>query len=347
MVIDTHVHLRDFNETEKETIKHGLEVARDSGVSAVFDMPNTNPPIMHRANVTDRLALAKDANVKNVFYGLYIGLSSNPEQIKEAVSLYREFFPQIVGMKLYAGHSVGNLGVIEIGKQFIVYDTLTKEGYEGVLVVHAEKESQLHKRRWTPQAPISHCFARPEIAEIESIVDQLYLSKQAGFKGKLHIAHISSPKAVQLVNHAKAKGRDISSGVCPHHLIYDWEKMFDENGVMWKVNPPLRAPGNPQIMLRYLNQGKIDWLETDHAPHTLKQKTSSPFSSGITGLQHWPLFIKYLRQNEFSEQRIEEVTFTKAANRFGIDITKNKSPLRDRTRDYPFNFYSELEEILE
>ncbi len=345
MVIDPHVHLRDFNETEKETVKHGLEVARDSGVSAVFDMPNTNPPITHRSNVTDRLALAKNANVKKVFYGLYLGLTSNPEQIKEAVSLYREFFPQIVGMKLYAGHSVGNLGVIDLFNQHIVYKTLAKEGFDGVLTVHAEKESELQKV-WNPKLPISHCLARPEKAEVESVKDQLYLSELTGFKGKLHIAHISSPKAVQLVNEAQAKGRDISSGVCPHHLIYDWNKMFDENGVIWKMNPPLRAPGDPQIMLQYLREGKIDWLETDHAPHTLKQKTSSPFSSGITGLQHWQLFIKYLTENEFSEQRIEEVTFTKAANRFGIDIAKNKSQLKDRTRDYPFNFYSELEKRL-
>ena len=81
MYIDSHVHLRDFNQKNKETIKHGLEVARDSGVDAVFDMPNTDPPIMTKENVLDRLKLAKDAGVKEVYYGLYIGLTSDREQI--------------------------------------------------------------------------------------------------------------------------------------------------------------------------------------------------------------------------------------------------------------------------
>ena len=68
MYIDSHVHLRDFNQKYKETIKHGLEVAKDSGVDAVFDMPNTDPPIMTRDLVIDRLRLAKEASIDSVFY---------------------------------------------------------------------------------------------------------------------------------------------------------------------------------------------------------------------------------------------------------------------------------------
>lgn len=132
MYIDSHVHLRDFEQKHKETIRHGLEVAYDSGLDAVFDMPNTDPPVMTRELVEDRLKIARDAGVPDVFYGLYMGLTADSEQVKQAVDVFREF-PQIIGMKLYAGHSVGNLGVITEERQRAVYETLAIEGYDGVL----------------------------------------------------------------------------------------------------------------------------------------------------------------------------------------------------------------------
>jgi len=91
MFIDSHVHFRDFNQKHKETVRHGLEVARDSGLDAVFDMPNTDPPIMTRDLVQDRLRIAKDADVPEVFYGLYMGVTGKPEQIRRAVDIYLKF----------------------------------------------------------------------------------------------------------------------------------------------------------------------------------------------------------------------------------------------------------------
>jgi|SRR3989344_2692245 len=337
MYIDSHVHLRDFNQKHKETIKHGLEVAYDSGLDAVFDMPNTDPPIMTRELVIDRLKIAKDANA-GVFYGIYMGITADAEQIKQAVEVYREF-PEVIGMKLYAGHSVGNLGVITEESQRIVYSTLAKQGYDGVLGVHCEKESHLYPKIWIPNEPISHCFARPETAEIESVNDQLNLVMETGFEGKLHIAHISAPRAVDLVVEAKSKGIDVSCGICPHHFIYDWSQMFDENGILWKMNPPLRPQQSRDEIFQYLKDGKIDWIETDHAPHTLEEKTQNPFLSGIPGIAWWPLFEEFLRKHEFSDKQIDELTFSNIVKRFGIDIKKSRRKVIDRRKDYAFDPY--------
>ena len=353
MYIDPHVHFRDFHQEHKETIKHGLEVARDSGLDAVLDMPNTDPPTMTRDIVLDRLKLAKEADVPEVFYGLHMGLTSNPEQIKEAVSIFREF-PQVIGMKLYAGHSVGNLGVITEEAQRIVYQTLATEGYDGVLVVHCEKESSLKPEVWTPKHPATHCLARPEIAEIESVADQLRISSETGFNGKLHVAHISSPRAVDLVVEAKAGGRDISCGICPHHFIYDWHKMFGDDGILLKMNPPLRSPESMNQMFQYLKEGKIDWIETDHAPHTLSEKDgtakdkdgNSVYMSGIPGLPWWPIFEEYLRSHNFTNKQIEELTFSNAAKRYGLDLKRTNHTLKDRRADYPFDPYKKMAEEL-
>ena len=341
MYLDTHVHFRDFTQRHKETIQHGLEVAYDAGVDAVFDMPNTDPPLTTRKIVVERLRIAKEANISDIFYGLYMGLTTDIQQVKRAVDVYREF-QQVIGMKLYAGHSVGNLGITSEHGQGLIYETLTKQGYDGVLAVHCEKESYLHPEKWNPRHPITHCYTRPEEAEIESVGDQIELAAASRFKGKLHLTHISSPRAVEMIVEAKNKMVDISCGICPHHLLYDWNKMNAEDGLLWKMNPPLREPASREKMLGYLKAGHIDWIETDHAPHSLEEKTKSPYLSGIPGIAWWPLFAEFLRQQHLSETQIEDITFNNAARRFKIDVTRSNRVLKDRRAEYPFDPYAAL-----
>jgi dihydroorotase len=347
MYIDTHVHLRDFNQSQKETVKHGLEVARDSGLVGIFEMPNTNPPIIDRKTLEKRIRLGKDANVPEVFHGIYLGATADPEQLKESIDLYRKN-KQVVGFKLYAGESVGDLAVIDYSDQIIIYNTFSQEEYNGVLAVHCEKESEMDRSLFDPIFPITHCLARPESAEVASVKDQIMLAKKYGFKGKPHIAHISSPKSIEIVQTAKKDGLDISCAVCPHHLFYNERIMDSENGILWKMNPPLRSEGSPEKMLEYLRNGEIDWMETDHAPHTLDEKTKEGYLSGLPALASWPVFIEFLRFKGFSEKRIQEVTFLNPVERFCIDLT-NKSrriKLVDRRRDYAFNAFKSMEELI-
>jgi len=342
--VDPHVHLRDFRQRDKETVKHGLEVARDSGLDAVFDMPNTDPPIVSEREVRDRLDLAREANVPEVFYGMYVGATADPEQLKRAVELTRRF-REVVGVKLFAGESVGNLAVIEEEDQRVVYGTLAGEGYDGVLFVHPEKESCMNRKLWVPSDPRSHCEARPPRAEIESIRDQIRFVVDAGFKGKLHIAHISTPEGVHLVDGAKINGVDVSCGVCPHHFIYDERKMEEPEGIKWKMNPPLRRVGDPELMLNLLKEGKIDFIETDHAPHRLGEKIGQQCMSGVPGLPWWGFYSAYLEQRDFSGKRIREVTRDRALERFGIEVGDNVRRIVDRRGDYAFNTYDGVDGI--
>ena len=127
-MIDPHVHCRDWKQSHKETIAHALSVAERIGLSGIFDMPNTSPPINSRELVEKRLADAYKTD-SPVFYGVYAGLSSDPNQIKEVVETWRELFPKVVGLKMFAGHSVGNLGIVGEDEQRLVYQTLSNEGY--------------------------------------------------------------------------------------------------------------------------------------------------------------------------------------------------------------------------
>ncbi len=338
MYIDSHVHCRDEEESYKETIAHALEVARDSNVDAIFDMPNTRRPVINRQRVEERLKIAQQANIPEVFYGLYIGLTKDRKQIRHAVALTRDkiFAPHVVGLKFYAGHSVGNLGVTKLEDQAMIYETLAQEQYQGIMFIHAEKESEMNPGQFTAALPISHCFARPPKAEQESIKDQIMLTRQYNFKGKLHIAHISHPVSVKLVKEARLSGLDISCGVCPHHLLYNHSRMEKKDGLLWKMNPPLREPGAPSLLLEELRQGNIDWIETDHAPHSLEEKINHPYLSGIPGLPWWPSFAEYLRHHDFSEKDIEKITFENCRNRFNLDIKQAKHAVKDHRNDYQF-----------
>lgn len=204
----------------------------------------------------------------------------------------------------------------------------------------------MKKDIWRSIEPISHCFARPPEAEIASVKDMIKFTLDYKFKGKLHIAHVSVPESVEDIDDARDLGMDISCGVCPHHFIFDYEIMRGENGIMYKMNPPLRKPGDNKKMLEFLRRGKIDWVETDHAPHTIEEKTSGNFMSGITGIQNWDFYKEYLLINGFTTGQVEKLTFGNVIERFGFEVERNNLPLKNRRGDYPFNYYKLAEREL-
>jgi len=342
-MIDPHVHCRDWTQSHKETIAHALSVAERTGLSGIFDMPNANPPITSRELVEKRLNDARKVN-SSVFYGLYIGVTSSPSQIKEAVMTWREFFPKVVGLKMFAGHSVGNLGVIQEAEQRLVYQTLSDEGYRGVLAVHCEKESLLRPDLWNPQVPVSHSYARPPEAEIKSIEDQIKFAADCQFKGRLHIAHTSLPESVELVDNARRQGAiKVSCGLTPHHCCIDYESIGEtKEGLLYKVNPPLRDRCSAKRMLDLLREGKIDWIETDHAPHTLKEKLEEPYMSGFPGLPFYPRFVTFLRTQGFSDTQLRDLTHNNICNIFGFDIPElEKNPNLELNSEYEVDVYME------
>ncbi len=332
MFIDPHVHCRDGKQSYKETIAHALSVAERAGFTAIFDMPNTDPPIFTLQQAKERIELAESVG-SPVWYGLHVGLTSDKQQILEAVKAH-DSLSHVVGFKLYTTHSVGNLGVVD---QQSVYKTLADIGYGGAVTVHCEKESLLKPHLWNPLQPSSHAAARPPIAEVESVKDQIAFVKDANFKGTLHIAHISVPEAVDLVDTAR-KSIKITCGVTPHHCLFGTEKMERKNGLLYKMNPPLRIKSMADQMLDYLCEGKIDWIETDHAPHTLEEKQKEHLS-GVPGLAFYPRFVELLKPR-MNDTMIQEITFDRLARTFGLEIKKRVCVPDITLAGEPFDIYA-------
>ncbi|MBI3413581.1 MAG: dihydroorotase [Candidatus Aenigmarchaeota archaeon] len=313
MRIDPHVHCRDWKQSYKATIKDVVSLAKASGVDIVFDMPNTEPPIISRELVERRLRTAEEYGIKNGYY-LYVGVTKDPKQIEEAVDLVTNH-DRVIGMKMYAGRSVGDISVINGKDQAIVYRTLADAGYKGVVAVHCEKEGLFRNGLWDPAKPETWNYARSNAAEVESVRDQIKFAQEAGFKGTVHVCHISTPEAVELVDAARKNIR-ITCGVTPHHLLYsEYDAM--KNGLMFKVNPPIRDAKTRDGLMLALRQGKIDWIETDHAPHTADEKLNSPYMSGIQSLNLYAALLGRLRTGGFTEKQLDDLTFGNIARVFG------------------------------
>jgi len=315
--IDPHVHCRDGEQAYKETIAHVFQITKKQGVTHIFDMPNTDPPILTEKDVHERFALVPETKKRNYF--LYLGLTPDEEQLEQAVVTF-DRLTRVIGFKLYAGKSVGDLEVIEEEQQKKIYAILTALKYKGVIAVHCEKESFLKPELWDPSNPISHSFARPEEAEVASIQDQIRFVKDTGFQGNLHIVHVSCPESVELIDSAR-KEINITCGVTPHHIMWDNRRLSESNGLLYKMNPPLRSQPDVLGLVECLKAGKIDWIETDHAPHPIGEKLFSPYLSGFPSLYLYKDFVEnFLPGLGINGEEIRKLTHDNVCRTFRLNI---------------------------
>jgi dihydroorotase len=345
-MIDPHVHLRDWGQSGKETLRHGYEVATLCGIEEFFDMPNTDPPLTGEEVIVRRLDDAKKAGLGSSYH-LYAGITSDVEQVASMVSMTKKYKGSVIGLKLFAGHSTGNMGLVLEEQQKTVYKTLAFLGYEGVVAVHCEKESCLLPGLEKPGDFSSHSLARPPKAEIESVIDQLAFSAEANFKGTLHICHLSTMKALRHIEQAKLQGRKVTCAVTPHHVLLSSEDAKN-HGLFAKMNPPLRCEPERKELFLALLEGRVDWVETDHAPHTLKDKEEG--ACGIPGFSSLLLLRKILIDKGCPDERLELLFGKKVQEVFGLEKKPVLAPAYEdllslslqAANRYPFDPFSTI-----
>lgn len=345
-MIDPHVHLRDWSQSAKETLQHGFEVALSVGIDEVCDMPNTDPPLTTAKAILRRLEQAKALGLP-ISYHVWAGVTSDPVQIRTVAQLASEWFPDIIGLKFFAGHSTGNMGLTDEQTQRQVYRSLAEAGYTGLVALHCEKESLLRPDLYSSNDFSTHSLARPEIAETASVEDQLRLSEEEGFAGHLHICHVSCVKTIDLIEKAKRGGRKVSCAVTPHHvLLNNMDAKIRSNYA--KVNPPLRSEETRAALFEALLAGRVDWIETDHAPHTIQDKENG--ASGLPGFSGLLLLVKALKERGMSDKQLATLlggNFLRIAGREEQDIFIPSLVGLDDLSDlaatfYPYDGFSRL-----
>jgi len=340
-VTDPHVHFRDWNQSSKETILHGMETGAKAGFDVFFDMPNTNPPVTDRETAINRIHLGEHAERElkdkgyDVHYHLYLGITPDPRQIEEIVRTYNELFPRACALKMFASQSTGNMGIIGKDVQQGIYVKLAELGFKGVLAVHCEKE-ELFVRTAS-----KHCDIRPAASEEQSVRDQIDCAEKALFKGTLHIAHISTAGALKAVKEAHERGLvKVTCGATPHHVLLT---RAAETEIV-KMNPPLRDEADRLAVFNGLLDGTVNWLESDHAPHTLEDKEKG--ACGIPGIEGMLLAIKALREAGIDEIVLDGLLCRNALETFGISEVSKAVPritqkmVKEAHKAYPFSAWS-------
>ncbi|HLF54332.1 MAG TPA: dihydroorotase family protein [Candidatus Nanoarchaeia archaeon] len=187
---------------------------------------------------------------------------------------------------------------------------------------------------------------RPEEAEISSFQKVIRLAEDVKFPGRIHVAHVSTMTVVDAIANYAGPLR-LSCGVTLHHVVFDYSKLDGLDSAWYKCNPPLRSPETRQKLLEALIKGRIQILESDHAPHAVEDKQKSTPASGIASGTAWPYVVKFLQRAGMSESTLRDVAFNNAVKLYGLDLKPRDSPvdfgaLEKLQKTYPFDPFKEL-----
>ncbi len=288
--MDMHVHLREPGHEHKETIETGCAAAAFGGFTEVACMPNTNPPI-HTRDVVEFIK-------------------------KKSEKLPVEVHPIGCVSKEREGKSIAEMGDMKAGGAVAfsddgdpVYNSQLMRvalEYSSMLempIINHEEDLKLSRPGHMHEGKVSARLGidgTPGIAEETMIARDILLAEFTG--GHIHVAHISTAKAVDLVRQAKADGINVTTEVCPHHFDLTDEEIerrdFDTNV---KMHPPLRTEEDVDAMIEGLADGTIDAICTDHAPHAIEEKEVEFIyaPNGIIGLETaWAVSVKRLLDSE-------------------------------------------------
>lgn len=306
-VIDTQVHFREPGNEHKEDLKSGSRAAVMGGVTAVFEMPNTNPSTTTVEAIADKVA--RGTNRMHCDFAFYAGgTEENAEQLS---TLEREI--GVCGVKVFMGSSTGNLLVAgDEGVRKILKNINRRAAF------HSEDEFRLRERR--PLAQTGNVHTHPVWRDDETAISCTNrLLKMAREEGKqVHVLHITTEEEIQIL----AQNRDIASvEVTPQHLTLAAPDCYDALGTFAQMNPPIRDARHRDGLWQGLSDNIVDVVGSDHAPHTREEKASAyPHSpAGMPGVQTLlPLMLNHMAQGRLSLQRLVELTSYNAHRLFNF-----------------------------
>jgi dihydroorotase len=273
--IDLHCHLRQPGFEEKETIATGTRAAARGGFTTICCMPNTIPPLDSQATVDYVKSTAIEEGVIRV---LPIGCISKGREGEELAEMAELASAGVIGYS-DDGNCVASSRLMRRALEY-------SRGFGHPVIDHCE-DTTLTKGGQINEGIIATRMGLqgiPNAAEESMVARDIALAELTG--AWLHVAHVSTAGSVELVRRAKAKGIKVTAEVTPHHLTLTEEMVlgYDTNA---KVNPPLRSQADVQALIQGLNDNTIDFIATDHAPHTEEDKLCefgfAPF--GISGLE--------------------------------------------------------------
>lgn len=314
-LVDVHVHLREPGMTEKSTFAEGTRAAAAGGVTTVVDMPNTIPPVIDRDDFEAKAALvAERAHVDFGLYGLFRGdnIAAFPG-LAEAGCM---------GLKLYLGKSVGGHTAPDDATILAGLEVARDAGL--VVGVHAENDSLLTlyaaRVRGSGRCdPASHSEARPEVAEVEAVSRIVTLAGAA--HAPLHLHHVSTAAALDRVRQLRSSGLSTSVEVIMAHLSLDLSD-YRRFGNLIKLNPPIRSAADVEALWAGVQNGDVDIIATDHAPHTSVEQAEPDVwaaQGGFAGVETLlPMLLEHAYRGRIGLEDIVRLCSWNPARRWSI-----------------------------
>ena len=307
---DVHVHLREPGFSYKETIRTGTMAAARGGYSAVCAMPNLKPVPSTRESLSQEIdIIERDAVVRVYPYGAITmdqsgrGELSDMEEMADNVIAFSD-----------DGKGVQTAELME--------EAMKRAAKLGKLIVaHCEDESELKKGGCIHDGR----FAREHgyiginsASEWKQVKRDIELAERTG--ASYHVCHVSTKESVELIREAKKRGVKVTCETGPHYLIYTDEDLKEDGS--WKMNPPIREAADRDALLRGINDGTVDCIITDHAPHSEEEKSKGLAGSafGIVGLETaFPVvYSRLVKTGEISLQKMVELMSINPRRIFGI-----------------------------
>ena len=312
-VIDGHVHFREPGMEWKEDLFTGTKAAVSGGVTSFLEMPNTRPSTTTAETLAQKKELARQKALAH--YGFFIGASSdNLGQLNN--------IPGIPGIKVFMGSSTGNLLLSNPSQLEELFSFSEK-----LLAVHAEDDMEIqeNKKSFSSEKGVhSHPLIRTPQAALNALKKAVSLSTR--YQKRTHLCHITSQEEVEFLS--TAKNPFLSCEVTPQHLFLSSPEVYDRFKCLAQVNPPIRDLSHAKALWKALKSGLIDLVATDHAPHTLEEK-SKPYGeapSGAPGVElSLPLFLDQVNKGHCTLKEVVKWMCERPAKIFQI---KNKGFIR-------------------
>ena len=301
-VIDDQVHFREPGLTHKANIYTESKAAVAGGITSFMEMPNTNPQTLTQKLLEDKYQIAAQSSIAN--YTFFMGVSN--DNLSEVLKTN----PKNVGaIKIFMGSSTGNMLV---DNKNVLEEIFTKSPM--LIAVHCEDEETIQeniikaKKEFGEDVPISeHPNIRSAEACYKSSSMAVELAKK--YNTRLHVFHISTEKEIALFdNKLPLKEKRITAEVCIHHLWFD-ESKYAEKGTFIKWNPAVKKASDKEALLQALKDNKLDVIASDHAPHTLEEKSNPYFNAPSGGplVQHaLPAMLAFVNQKKISIEKVVE-----------------------------------------
>jgi dihydroorotase len=267
-LIDDQVHFREPGLTHKATIDSESRAAVAGGITTFIEMPNTVPQATNQQLLQDKFNIAEKTSYANYSF-MFGGTNDNLEELLKTDP------KTVAGIKLFLGSSTGNMLVdnLEVLEKIFSSTKL-------IISVHCEDEETIkkntaeHKAQYGEHIPIElHPVIRSEEACYLSSSRAIELAKKTG--ARLHVFHVSTAKETTLFrNDIPLEEKQITSEVCVHHLWFS-DQDYKEKGTHIKWNPAVKTAADRQGLWKALLDDRLDIIATDHAPHTLEEKSNS------------------------------------------------------------------------